>query len=217
MVRLFVKYDTNKNKVLEVQPYDQICILLKKLNISDKKTKFFYKGEIYYLASILTFEEIGLVEDNSRIIINNVPPSGGGGITFTDLSKNKTVKLGSSSFAPSYRTCKIGLNIFGFCKRYNCETKGEEVVVHVNKDRIDLVKENFHCPICGEIIEPKTIGLYLCRFRIYGEKKSVNGILTDFDGGIEDADDKENLRFFDPEENGTAFFFKLIIEIKEYH
>ena len=36
----------------------------------------------------------------------------------------------------------------------------------------------------------KTIGLYLCRFRIYGEKKSVNGILTDFDGGIEDADDK---------------------------
>ena len=215
MVRLFVKYDTNKNKILEVQPYDQICILLKKLNISDIKTKFVYKGVTYCMASIITFQEIGLVND-SYIFVNNQEISGGG-ITFTDLSKNKTVKLGSSSFAPSYRTCKIGLNIFGFCKRYNCGTKGEEVVVHVNKDRIDLVKENFHCPICGEIIEPKTIGLYLCRFRIYGEKKSVNGILTDFDGGIEDADDKENLRFFDPEKNGTAFFFKLIVEIKEYH
>ena len=57
-------------KVVEVSPNDPLCVLLTKLNINDKTTKFIYKGISYSLGSLQTFKEIGLTCD-ARIFVNN--------------------------------------------------------------------------------------------------------------------------------------------------
>ena len=83
---------------------------------------------------------------------------------------------------------------------------------------MDLINEkfNFHCPKCDSIIEPETIGFYLCKYHVYGEK--LNGDrLVSFDNGYEVANDKENLKYFRPSDNGEAFFANLIFEITEYY
>jgi len=61
---------TKNIKVVEVQPDDYLYILLKKLNISDKNTKFIFNGVTYSMGSIQTFREIGLTRD-ARIAVNN--------------------------------------------------------------------------------------------------------------------------------------------------
>jgi len=69
-MRLTCKIGTKNIKVVEVQPYEPLHILLKKLNIEDKNTKFIFNGITYSMSSILTFQEIGLTGD-ARIAINN--------------------------------------------------------------------------------------------------------------------------------------------------
>ena len=69
-MRLTCKLGTKNIKVVEVQPNEEIHVLLNKLNISDKRTKFIFNGITYSMASILTFAEIGLTCD-ARIALNN--------------------------------------------------------------------------------------------------------------------------------------------------
>lgn len=69
---LTCKFGTNSLKKVEVNPSDKIFILIEKLGLSDKKSKFIFKGETYQVASILTFEDIGLKSDCRLNIINAV-------------------------------------------------------------------------------------------------------------------------------------------------
>ena len=57
-------------KIVEVNPSDQLNVLIQKLNLHDKITKFIYKGITYLVASILTFDEIGLTSDYYLTFIN---------------------------------------------------------------------------------------------------------------------------------------------------
>jgi hypothetical protein len=57
-------------KIVEVYPSDQLNVLIQKLNLHDKITKFIYKGITYLVASILTFDEIGLTSDCYLPFIN---------------------------------------------------------------------------------------------------------------------------------------------------
>ena len=143
---------------------------------------------------------------------------GGGPMNFTDVSKGNTIDLDFSSDAPSYRTAGKGINIFGICKCKNCKSKGNEVVCIVNKKKIDLTEEKFNitCPECSSIIEPKTVGFYLCKYRIYGEKIE-NKTIVDFDSGVQEANDKNNLKYYDQLSNGEAKFNKIIFEVIEYY
>ena len=68
-MRLTCYLGTEGIKVIEVQPNEALYVLLKKLNISDKNTKFTFKGITYSMASIQTFAEIGLTCD-ARIAVN---------------------------------------------------------------------------------------------------------------------------------------------------
>ena len=129
MVKLTCNLGTSNVKVVEVKPYEQINVLLERLNITDKKTKFMFKGKTYSMASVETFEEIGLTYD-TKISLNNQPISGGG-MTFTDVSKKNTINIGFSSSAPSYRTAEKGINIFGICKKSGCKAYEKEVIVPV--------------------------------------------------------------------------------------
>lgn len=69
-MRLTCKLGTKNIKVVEVQPHEALYILLNKLSISDKNTKFIFNGITYSMGSIQTFAEIGLTSD-SRIAVNN--------------------------------------------------------------------------------------------------------------------------------------------------
>jgi hypothetical protein len=61
---------TRNIRVVDVQPYESLYILLRKLNIEDKNTKFIFNGITYSMGSIQTFQEIGLTGD-ARIAVNN--------------------------------------------------------------------------------------------------------------------------------------------------
>ena len=143
---------------------------------------------------------------------------GGGTINFTDVSKGNTKNIGFSSNGPNYRIAGKGINIFGICKCNKCETKGEEVVVPIKEKKINLIEEKFNlkCPICGSIIEPKTVGFWLCKYHIYGEKIE-NKKIVEFDSGYQEANDKENLKYYDKFSNGEAKFNELIFEVIQYY
>jgi hypothetical protein len=74
-MRIICKLGTSNTKQVEVQPYEQLNVLLSKLNIADKKTKFMYKGQTYGIFTNLTFSEIDMV-DGARIFVNNQGISG---------------------------------------------------------------------------------------------------------------------------------------------
>jgi hypothetical protein len=68
MVYFIKNYQINKE--VEVNPDDPFHILMNKLGITDKNTKFLYNGIAYSIGSIQTFREIGLIND-SRITFSN--------------------------------------------------------------------------------------------------------------------------------------------------
>jgi hypothetical protein len=68
-------FGTSNTKQVEVQPYEQLNVLLSRLNIADKKTKFMYKGITYGIFTNLTFSEIDMV-DGARIFVKNQGISG---------------------------------------------------------------------------------------------------------------------------------------------
>lgn len=76
-MRINCKYGKNKKKEIVVEPTNELNIILKKIKEVNKKSKFVFKGFTYSLASIFTFEEIGIT-DNTEIDI--VTPSRAGNI-----------------------------------------------------------------------------------------------------------------------------------------
>ncbi len=74
-MKITCKVGTNTTKQVEVSPSDPLSVLLPKLSISDKKTKFMYNGQTYQIYSLFTFQEIGM-NDGARIFINNQGISG---------------------------------------------------------------------------------------------------------------------------------------------
>ena len=136
---------------------------------------------------------------------------------FTDLSKNKTKEIGLSKKTPSYKKVTKGINIFGICNFKKCKAYKKVVVVKIKKKKLDLIKERdkLFCPECEATIIPKTVGFYLCKFRIYG-KKLVNDQLERFENEEDEANKKDSLKYFDPELNGEVTVFELIFEVLEY-
>ena len=76
-MKITCKLGTGNIKVVEVSPDDPLNILLTKLNITDKTAKFIFKGMAYSMASILTFQEIGLTYDTKIFVISQAIPAGG--------------------------------------------------------------------------------------------------------------------------------------------
>ena len=136
---------------------------------------------------------------------------------FTDLSKNKTKEIGLSKKTPSYKKVTKGINIFGICNFKKCKAYKKVVVVKIKKKKLDLIKERdkLFCPECEATIIPKTVGFYLCKFRIYG-KKLVNDQLERFENDDDEANKKDSLKYFDPELNGEVTVIELIFEVLEY-
>lgn len=69
-IKLAVKIRSKEIKTAIVYPEEPLYILLDMLNIKDKRIKFSYKGITYPVASIFTFEEIGITKDTILGLMN---------------------------------------------------------------------------------------------------------------------------------------------------
>lgn len=199
---------------------DKISEVIKRYRlISNDKGKniFFYNSKSINNCS-LTVKEVGLM-NGSNIFVEPIIRMEGGGcpMLFSDVSKNKTKEIGFSKNAPLYRKACKGINIFGICHCKMCNAYKKEVVVRIKKKRFDLIneKDKLFCPQCESLIIPKTVGFYLCKFRIYG-KKIIDDQIEKFDNDIDEANNKNSVKYFDPELNGETVVSELIFEVIEY-
>ena len=187
-----------------------------KFNDNDESKKFIFNAK--QLNPSLTVGEAGLTA-NSNIFVKRTKQIKGGGCSmlFSDVSKNKTKEIGFSKNAPSYRKACKGINIFGICHCKKCIAYKKEVVVRIAEKKFDLIneKDKLFCPECESLIIPKTVGFYLCKFRIYG-KKIVDDNIVKFENDIDEANNKKSVKYFDPELNGEVEVSKLIFEVLEY-
>ena len=183
----------------------------------NKRLKFLYNGK--KLNPNMTVFQAG-INNCSNIIVheegNNI---GGGGfcMNFTDLSKQKFQEFSISRTSPIYRIAQPGLNICGDCKCENCIAFNNEVIIPLGRiNRFDLIKEraNLRCPSCRNLIEPKTVLFYLCKYKING-KNFENDKVKSFEFYGEAAN-KYSFQYYDPMDNGKALIIELIIEILKY-
>ena len=178
--------------------------------------KFFFNGDI--INQSFSVSKVGL-RDFSTIEVQDTKRITGSSLAmlFTDVSKNKTIELPCSNEFPSYRAVTKGINIFGICNFKKCDAYKEEVVVMINKTKFDLIKERDEllCPECESPICPKTVGFYLCKFKIYG-KKINNGREEYFENKIDEANNENTIKYFDPDLNGEVMMTQLIFEVIEY-
>ena len=119
--------------------------------------------------------------------------------------------------SPMYRIAQPGLNICGNCKCGNCIAFNDEVIVPLGRIyRYDLINEkaNLRCPSCRNLIVPKTVLFYLCKYKING-KKFENDKVKSFEF-FGQAANKYSFQYYDPMANGEVLVIELIIEILEY-
>ena len=119
--------------------------------------------------------------------------------------------------SPMYRIAQPGLNICGNCKCENCIAFNDEVIVPLGRIyRYDLINEkaNLRCPSCRNLIVPKTVLFYLCKYKINGKKYENDKVKSfEFFG---QAANKYSFQYYDPMANGKVVVIELIIEILEY-
>jgi hypothetical protein len=75
MVKLTCKLGTSDIQIVEVEVTDPLSILKEKLDITDNRTKFIFKGVTYMVNCNLNFKDIGLTSD-SLIFFNSPAISG---------------------------------------------------------------------------------------------------------------------------------------------
>ena len=137
-------------------------------------------------------------------------------INFTDLSKQIYEEDYFADEAPEYRIVGEGINIFGICKCKKCKAYKEEVIVPLNVDKFDIIKDkdNLECPACENLIVPKTVGFHLCDYKIKGTKfENGKCIPFEFNGK---AENKDSVQYFNPDKNGETTIMELMIEIIKY-
>lgn len=75
-MKLVCKLGNFGEQVVEVQKTDCLSVLMDLLNLSDKNSKFIFNGRTYSIYTNQTFQDIGLIRDNSNLFIINQAISG---------------------------------------------------------------------------------------------------------------------------------------------
>ena len=218
-IYLIFKYDS-QNYLLDCNPNDSFSLIFEKFRqkagINNSNLTFINKSKI--LKPEMKLSEIK-AKNNTIIFVSKDEANIGGSmpIKFTDLSKNIHEEIYFSKTAPNYRIVYKGINIEGICKSKKCEAFNKKVFVPLkNKEKFDLIEErdNLECPICENLIVPKTVLFYLCEYKIRG-KKIENDINFPFEfSGV--AESKKSFTYFNPDENGETLFSELKIEVIKY-
>jgi len=72
VIQLTVKYGRNKKITFPIYPTDKINILLEAIPSIDKDYMLIYGSKHYYVSTVFTFEEIGIIKDVNINIVNPV-------------------------------------------------------------------------------------------------------------------------------------------------
>lgn len=204
--------------------YNIICEeddLLSSISEKFKEKSKTKKLELNYYSNGKTLNpEIKLNQLNSNIIEVHKEREMRGGVMsmrFTDMSKQITEEHYFSDSAPSYRIVTQGINVYGICKVKKCKAYKKEVICPLRKkEKFDLIKEKeeLECPECGGNITQKTLGFFLCEYKIYGKKYYDDKIESfKFKGK---AENKNSIQYYNPDKNGETILIELIIEITKY-
>ena len=183
----------------------------------NKKLKFVYNAR--WVEPYMNLNQIGFSSGETIGVFGSGNILGGGGfcMNFTDLSKQIYEECYFSNNAPPYRNVDQGINICGDCRNEYCIGYNQEVIVPLKGiQRFDLIKEraNLKCPICRNLIEPKTIALFLCAYKISGKKFEKDKVKQySFNGK---ANKTDSLHYYDPIKSGETLIMELIIEITNY-
>ncbi len=175
-----------------------------------------YDGEILKNDNQRLQDVKGFDEEGMAISVTTNVRGGGGAEEFCDVSKNNYSNHTLTSDGPSYRSTLPGINIYGDCTGNGCIAHGKEVIVPIEKDSFDLIKEkyNLKCPECHNVVKPKTIGFRLCEYRITGKKIDKDKIVP---FSYEDRADKSGtIKYYDPNENGIVIMVELKFEVIKY-
>ena len=178
---------------------------------------------------MLTFREIGIIE-NCRISLNNQAIAGGGGEEsnkFANLSEEfirRDDVSSSDANIPKWRIIGKGINLYGICQNNNCVAKGKQVIMHVNSKEYDVCNEGFMgiCPMCSKHFDLDTCSFYKCDYKCEGtyfdkfKDKQVNlpGNIQKTSGGKDFYYDYN--KTIDGKE-GKVKYKKLILKVIEYH
>ena len=181
-------------------------------------SNFFFLYNANKLDLNKTLIQNGLINGaHIRVVLVGQLPGGGLSLNFTDLSKNIYEEHYLSKASSGYRIVSKGINVYGICKGKKCKAYNKEVICPLKEKKyFDLLKErdDLECPICGCLIIPKTLGFFSCEYRIKG-KKWENDITTPFE--LRDkASNKDSIRYFNPDKNGSVMFIELIAEVIEF-
>ena len=129
---------------------------------------------------IINFSKIQLISKEALV------KGGVGMFSFVDLRKEKVIKIKFSENAPKYRIVESGLNILGLCTNKKCESEGNEVIVPIGFGEYDLGENisemEIKCPICKQVVKPKTCGFTGCAYNFLGEiveGKNIETFKTD--------------------------------------
>jgi len=184
---------------------------------SNYKLQFLLYGKI--LDEKKTLKEMNIL-DTSFIDVGRANEVTGGGempIKSTDISKNMYIEQKFSKKAPKYKIASKGINVIGICKGIKCKAYNEVVIYPLNeKSNFNLIeeKDDLVCPRCKNLMVPKTLGFYLCEYKIKG-KKCENDKIIPFN--LEDkANDKCSIKYFDPEKSGNTMLIELIVEVTKF-
>ena len=216
------------DKVVEVSPDDHLYVLLNKLNITDKTTKFIFKGMAYGMGSIETFREIGLTYD-AIIVVSRQAISGGGGDMnrFANLSDEflrKDDVAHNNPNIPDWRTIGKGINLYGICNYNSCKAKGKQVIMHVKSDEYDVYNEGFMgiCPMCKKHFDLDTCSFYKCDYKCVGTyfDKSED-TWVDLPGNVQKTSGGKDF-YYDFNKpvrgkEGKVKYKKLILKVVNYH
>ena len=207
-----INIQANRNEML-------FSLFQKYINLTGKYGDFNFKYTGEQLNPNKKLKEYDLASGSIIKVADthNVIGRGGYALNFTNLSKKIYNEITFSDDAPAYRNTKQGINIFGDCKCERCYAFNQEVVVPLyGIEKFDLINErqNLKCPACKGLIEPKTVGFYLCEYKIKG-KNIENGVIKPFEF-FGKALNKQSLQYYDPIKNGNTIVYELIIEIINY-
>ena len=171
---IICRLGTRKVEEIEVSPSDRLFILLDKLNISDKDTKFTFNKKTYSMNSLQTFQQIGMTSGGNIVVFSQAISGGGEDSNkFANLSEEFIRKDNVSNYNPNippWRTIGKGINLYGICKNERCEANGKQVIMHVESDQYDIYNEGFmgKCPMCKKHFDLVTCSFYKCDYNCEG-------------------------------------------------